>query len=143
MSASVSSFALGSELLFVALNTLRPSLDKFKRLLTGCLAVGLGASLWISTVTMAWADNTSPGELFEIHCAGCHPNGTNIIRRGKNLKQRALQRQGYESVHEIAALITNGKGLMSAYGDQLSEDEITNLANYVLEQAAVNWKPAK
>lgn len=98
-------------------------------------------SLWMSSIPVAWADTSV--ELFEVNCAGCHPNGANIIRRSKNLKQKALKRYGYDSVDEIATLITNGKGLMSAYGDRLSEDEVTRLANYVLEQAAVNWKPTK
>mgnify|MGYP001799838701 FL=1 len=104
-----------------------------------CLVVGL----WTSTATVAWADVSPPAELFEVHCAGCHPNGANIIRRGKNLKQKALKRYGYDSTDEIATLITNGKGLMSAYGERLSEDDITNLANYVLEQAATDWQTAK
>ena len=103
----------------------------------------LAASLWFSTSAMAWADTIDSRKLFETHCAGCHPNGANIIRRGKNLKQRALKRHGYESMDAIATLITNGKGLMSAYSDQPSKDEITSLANYVLEQAAVNWKSVK
>ena len=113
---------------------------KLPRLL---LIGSLVTSLWLSfPATTAWANDT-PAELFEVHCAGCHPNGSNIIRRGKNLKQRALKRNGYESAEAIATLITNGKGLMSAYGDQLSQEEINSLADYVLEQAAVNWQPAK
>ena len=99
-------------------------------------------SLCLSFPNMAWADGT-PAELFEVQCAGCHPNGANIIRRGKNLKQRTLKRHGYESVDAIATLITNGKGLMSAYGDRLSEEEITSLAEYVLEQAAIDWRSTK
>ncbi|MBE9068885.1 c-type cytochrome [Leptolyngbya cf. ectocarpi LEGE 11479] len=106
-----------------------------------CLVV----SLWVSTPAIVWADNPSPAsppatELFEVHCAGCHPNGANIIRRGKNLKQKALKRHGYDSAAAISTLITNGKGLMSAYGDRLSPEEIDRLANYVLDQAALNWK---
>lgn len=100
--------------------------------------------LWLSSATIAWANTTpSANELFDLHCAGCHPNGANIIRRGKNLKQKALKRHGYDSADQIATLITHGKGLMSAYGEQLSPQEITSLANYVLEQAAINWQPAK
>lgn len=92
-------------------------------------------------VPSAWADESvSSSALFEVHCAGCHPNGANIIRRGKSLKQRALKRHGYESAEAIATLITNGKGLMSAYGDRLTEQDIDALANYVIEQAAVNWR---
>lgn len=110
-----------------------------KYVLIGCLII----HFWICLPAIARADNTSPADLFEIHCAGCHPNGANIIRRGKNLKQRALKRYGYTSVAPIAKLITNGQGLMSAYADRLSTDDITDLANYVLDQAAINWKPAK
>ncbi|MEM1256136.1 MAG: c-type cytochrome [Cyanobacteria bacterium P01_H01_bin.21] len=102
-----------------------------------CLVVGL----WMGTSAKVSAETT--GELFKAQCAGCHPNGANIIRRGKNLKQKALKRYGYESADAIATLITNGKGLMSAYRDRLSEDEIASLADYVLEQAAVDWKPTK
>lgn len=105
-----------------------------------CLVV----SLWVSPSAIARADSLPPAtpaaELFEVHCAGCHPNGANIIRRGKNLKPKALKRHGYDSADAIATLITNGKGLMSAYGDRLSPEEITRLANYVLDQAALNWK---
>ncbi|MEM8807555.1 MAG: c-type cytochrome [Cyanobacteria bacterium P01_G01_bin.38] len=90
----------------------------------------------------AWAETgeVGPAPLFELHCAGCHPSGGNIIRRGKNLKQRALARYGYDEVGEIAALITDGKGLMSAFGDKLSPEEIQVLSQYVLDQAAVNWR---
>ncbi|MEM9482590.1 MAG: c-type cytochrome [Cyanobacteria bacterium P01_F01_bin.116] len=94
----------------------------------------------MSGSAIAWAE-TAP-ELFETNCAGCHPNGANIIRRGKNLKQKALKRHGYKSLDAISTLITNGKGLMSAYGEQLSPDDINTLAQYVLDQAAVNWKPS-
>ncbi|MEL6385134.1 MAG: c-type cytochrome [Cyanobacteria bacterium J06626_18] len=78
--------------------------------------------------------------LFESNCAGCHPGGGNVIRRGKNLKQRALQRNGYTDVSEIATLIAQGKGLMRPYQERLSEDEIQTLAQYVLSQAEVNWQ---
>jgi mono/diheme cytochrome c family protein len=30
---------------------------------------------------------------------------------------------------------------MSAYGDRLTPDEITAVSTYVLEQAALDWKP--
>lgn len=106
------------------------------------LALALGWLLWSAPVRAEDATSTIPMDaapLFETHCAGCHINGGNIIRRGKNLKQRALKRNGYEDVDAIATLITNGKGNMSAYGDKLSSEEINALAQYVLDRAAVNW----
>lgn len=98
----------------------------------------------------AWADATvaepqleptvdPPAQLFAVHCAGCHPNGGNIIRRGKTLKAKALQRYGYDDIDSIAGIITNGKGVMSAYGDRLTPAEIEALAQYVQDQAATGW----
>ncbi|MGY6529358.1 MAG: c-type cytochrome [Cyanobacterium sp.] len=81
-----------------------------------------------------------PSKLFEINCAGCHLNGGNIIRRGKNLKSKALQKNGYDTVESITDIISNGKNNMSAYGDRLSAQQINNLAKYVLNQAENNWK---
>lgn len=80
-----------------------------------------------------------PAQLFEAHCEGCHPNGGNIIRRGKNLKARALERYGYDDVASITDIITHGKGVMSAYRDRLTREEIQALATYVLEQAEAGW----
>jgi cytochrome c6 len=78
--------------------------------------------------------------IFENNCAGCHVNGGNIMRRGKNLKLKTLQKNGVDSVEAIAQLVTHGKGLMSAYGDRLSAEEIAEVAKYVTEQAKQDWK---
>jgi len=77
--------------------------------------------------------------LFELNCAGCHANGGNIIRRGKNLKKRAMARNGYESVDAIADIITNGKGIMSSYSDRLNAEEISAIAQYVHQKSEAGW----
>lgn len=100
------------------------------------IAILLSAVLLFSSP--AWADN-SPAQLFELQCAGCHVNGGNIIRRGKTLKLKALEKNGYGTVEAIVAIITNGKGNMSAYKDRLSESEIQSVAEYVLDRAHQNW----
>ena len=80
-------------------------------------------------------------QVFEANCAGCHLNGGNIIRRGKNLKQKAMKKNGFTSVESIADIVTNGKGNnMSAYGDRLTSKEIQAVSEYVLEQSQKNWK---
>ncbi len=78
-------------------------------------------------------------QLFETHCSGCHLNGGNIIRRGKNLKLKSLEKNGYESPEAIAEIIANGKNNMSAFSDRLGAAEITRLADYVLERANQGW----
>jgi cytochrome c6 len=79
-------------------------------------------------------------EVFSVNCAGCHVNGGNIIRRGKNLKQKALKRYGMDSIANIANLVANGKNVMPAYKDRLSEQQILEVSAYVLSQAENDWK---
>ena len=98
--------------------------------------------LFINTPALADTDRPSAAgaEIFEFHCSACHPRGGNIIRRGKTLKPRALQRNGYNSIAAIADLVTRGKNNMSAYAGKLSADQITEVSAYVLAQAERGWR---
>ena len=78
--------------------------------------------------------------VFKANCAGCHINGGNIVRRGKNLKLKTLHRRKVDTQEAIASIVTNGKGIMSAYGDKLTAEEIANVSAYVLRRAEQNWK---
>ncbi len=91
----------------------------------------------------AWADDApqTPAQIFQVQCAGCHAGGGNIVRRGKNLKLKTLTNRHLDTVEAISQLVTQGKGIMSAYGDRLTPAEITAVSTYVLEQAALDWKP--
>lgn len=86
------------------------------------------------------ADTANGAKIFEVNCAGCHLNGGNIVRRGKNLKQKALKKYGMDSIDAIANIVTNGKNNMSAYKDRLNEQEILDVSVYVLEQAQKDWR---
>lgn len=79
-------------------------------------------------------------KLFQANCAGCHVKGGNIVRRGKNLKSKALHKNKVDTQDAIASLVTNGKGIMSAYGDKLTPEEIANVSGYVLQRATENWQ---
>ncbi|NEQ46009.1 MAG: c-type cytochrome [Leptolyngbya sp. SIOISBB] len=100
---------------------------------------------WLILTSPAWANDSAPtppsaSALFETHCAGCHVGGGNIVRRRKTLKQKALLRNGVDSVTAVAQLINHGKGAMSAYQDRLTADEIDQLAQYVWQQSQNNWQ---
>ncbi len=86
------------------------------------------------------ADTTNGAKIFDVHCAGCHINGSNIVRRGKNLKLKALKKYGMDSIEAISSLVANGKNNMSAYKDRLSQQEIQDVAAYVLQQAEKGWR---
>lgn len=112
----------------------------WSKLMSICLALVMALGPTAAAFATPPAETTATAErLFSVHCAGCHPHGGNIVRRGKTLKQNALQRHGVDSVTAIATLITQGRGSMSAYRDRLSPAEIDQLAHYVWQQAQDNW----
>ena len=104
------------------------------------LTIVLTFILQINSVVLAESQPTLGEEIFTVNCAGCHSKGGNIIRRGKNLKMKALHKYGFDTTETIATIVANGKNNMSAYGDRLTESEIQTVAQYVLEQAENNWR---
>ena len=82
----------------------------------------------------------SGAKVFKANCAGCHAKGRNIVRRGKNLKLKALHKYKMDSHEAIASIVTNGKGIMSAYGDKLTPEQIADVSAYVLQRAEQNWQ---
>ncbi|TFJ87034.1 hypothetical protein NSK_001368 [Nannochloropsis salina CCMP1776] len=101
----------------------------------------------------AHAFDAKGARLFENNCASCHVAGTNIIgyARGKTLKEEALSKYKFNTRASIVNLLTEGKGVMPKYssytrknGDvvpaKLTEQEMEQVADYVLEQAKAGWK---
>jgi cytochrome c6 len=109
-----------------------------KQLITICLLILMLINI-IKMPNVLAAETTKGGELFQIHCVGCHANGGNIVRWWKNLKIGTLKRNKLDSVEAIAYLVKNGKNNMSAYKDRLTETEIETLSAYVLKQAENGW----
>ena len=112
---------------------------KLKKLLKIILLTFIVLNL--NFIPTALAADTANGEkIFSVQCAGCHINGSNIVRRGKNLKLKALKKYGMDSIEAISSIVANGKSNMSAYKDRLSEQEIQDVSAYVLEQAQKGWR---
>ena len=109
-----------------------------KKIITVCLLILILINV-IKAPTALAAETTQGAELFQIHCVGCHANGGNIVRRGKNLKIETLERNKLDSVEAIAYLVKNGKNNMSAYKERLTETEIKIVSSYVLEEAKNDW----
>jgi cytochrome c6 len=81
------------------------------------------------------ATNLEIGEkLFLSNCSVCHKDGNNIIIPEKNLKKDTLESNGMYNLDAIIYQVTNGKNGMPAFGGRLSEDDIQNVANYVLAE---------
>ena len=112
---------------------------KLKKLITILLVSFFVLNL--NFIPTALATDTVNGEkIFSVQCAGCHINGSNIVRRGKNLKLKALKKYHMDSIEAISSIVANGKNNMSAYKDRLTIQEIQDVAAYVLEQAQKGWR---
>jgi cytochrome c6 len=102
------------------------------------LVLGLVLS-WLLITPIAQADDLG-AQIFEAQCAGCHAGGGNIVRRGKNLKLKTLEKNQMATIEAIQTIVTNGKANMSAYGEKLTTEEIAAVAAYVLDRAEANWQ---
>jgi cytochrome c6 len=105
------------------------------------LLLGLAVLLWSAP---AWGASTDVvlqrgGALFENHCAGCHLNGGNVIRRNKTLKRQDLLREGVKSAADVARIAANGKGQMSGYAKVLGEGGPDAVGAWVWKQAELGW----
>ena len=90
------------------------------------------------------ADITEGAQLFSANCAVCHIGGGNSIMNVKTLQEDALEKflAGYGTAHDEGAIVkqvTYGKGMMPAFKNRLSDEQIANVAAYVKSQAENGW----
>jgi cytochrome c6 len=84
----------------------------------------------------AYAKDLEQGnKLFISNCNVCHIGGNNLIIPEKNLKKETLKLNGMNDLNSIVYQITNGRNGMPAFGGRLTEKEIINIANYVLNES--------
>lgn len=109
------------------------------RLLRWALGLVLALTTALPLPATAWAAPASGETLFKNHCAGCHLNGGNILRRSKTLKLAALKRQGLDNEAAIARIAAGGIGQMDGYADQLGAGGPEAVARWVWMQAQAGW----
>lgn len=84
--------------------------------------------------------NLDAGEqVFSQTCSACHANGRNVLAQDKTLDLDMLESMGLDNVNAIIKQVTYGKNDMPAFGDVLSDDDIKNVANYVLSKSKAGW----
>lgn len=83
------------------------------------------------------ADIENGATIFAGNCAACHAGGNNVIQTEKTLKKEALDAylDGGRKEASVVYQVTNGKNAMPAFGGRLSDDEIKDVASYVIDQA--------
>jgi cytochrome c6 len=106
----------------------------------GAAAVGVGA---VIAAAPALAGDVGAGEqIFNANCAACHAGGQNVIMPEKTLEKEALDQYlaGGRTEKSIISQVTGGKNAMPAFGGRLSDEEIANVAAYVLASAEAGWE---
>jgi cytochrome c6 len=60
----------------------------------------------------------------------------------KTLEKEALDQYltGGRSENSVMTQVTNGKNAMPAFGGRLSEEDIANVASYVISSAEAGWE---
>nr|YP_009402623.1 cytochrome c553 [Compsopogon caeruleus]ARX96175.1 cytochrome c553 [Compsopogon caeruleus] len=110
-------------------------LKKISFILSTILITALVISSQIS-----YAVNIEHGEqVFSANCSACHAGGNNAIMAEKTLKKEALATNDMNSISAITYQVTNGKNAMPAFGGRLTDDDIEDVANYVLSQSEKGW----
>lgn len=103
------------------------------------------ALLAIALVTFAFnrpalaADTAAGATIFNNNCAACHAGGNNVVMSQKTLKKDALEKFGMNSLDAIKTQVKNGKSAMPAF-KRFSDEEVENVAAYVLQQSENGWK---
>jgi cytochrome c6 len=106
-------------------------------------SVSLLSFLFLTFLTfqqLTFAADIENGEkIFTANCSACHAGGNNVIMPEKTLKKDALESNGMKSVDAITYQVTNGKNAMPAFGGRLGDNDIEDVANYVLQQSEKGW----
>lgn len=77
-------------------------------------------------------------QVFSQNCVSCHAGGNNLVNPAKTLSLTDLKDNNKDSVEAIIKQVTNGAAGMPIFSERLSQDEITNVANFVFNQAKTN-----
>ena len=102
-----------------------------------------GAAAFTIASAPALAADVDAGEtVFNANCAACHAGGQNVIMPEKTLEKEALESYLAGGRNEKAVInqVTNGKNAMPAFGGRLSDDDIANVAAYVIKSSDDGWE---
>ncbi len=100
----------------------------------------IASALFVSLTPVAFAANLANGaKVFSGNCAACHMGGGNVVMANKTLKKEALEQYGMYSEEAIIYQVQHGKNAMPAFGGRLTEEQIRDVAAYVMDQAAKGW----
>lgn len=109
-----------------------------KKLLFWIIAAIAILSFSLSTPALAGDAGAGAG-IFSANCAACHAGGKNLVNPTKTLSKADLEKYGMNTLEAIVTQISNGKAAMPRFLGKLNDQQIEDVAAYVLEQAEKGW----
>ena len=99
---------------------------------SGAIATGLLATaLTLGTAGLpAWSQGNAGADLFNANCAGCHGNAGE-----GGVGPTLANNQSLDDANHVALQIIGGGGDMPPFGDQLTDQQIADIATYI----RANW----
>lgn len=96
-------------------------------------------AILFNNIDVLAADIEAGEQVFTANCSSCHAGGNNVIMPDKTLVKEVLEENKMNSVSAITNQVKNGKNSMPAFGERLADEDIDNVANYVLSQSESGW----
>ncbi|MBR8828793.1 MAG: c-type cytochrome [Gomphosphaeria aponina SAG 52.96 = DSM 107014] len=109
-----------------------------KRLILVLLLVFAVATLGFNRPAFA-GDAAKGAAVFTANCNACHLGGKNVVNATKTLNKADLEKYDMLSLDAIKYQITKGKKAMPAFLGRLTDEQIDDVAAYVLAQAEKGW----
>lgn len=78
-------------------------------------------------------------QIFVGNCAACHRGGENSVIPQKTLKKNVLEDNSMYSISAITSQVRNGKDAMPSFEGRLKDEDIEDVASYVLSQSESGW----
>lgn len=110
-----------------------------KRLLSVVVLAIAALTFFLGSPALAEGDAASGAKVFSSNCAACHMGGGNVVMANKTLKKEALAKYEMNSLDKIITQVTKGKSAMPSFLGKLSNQQIEDVATYVLEQSEKGW----
>lgn len=101
------------------------------------VAIVLFSSLFVNPT---WAGDVSKGaKIFSANCAACHLGGGNVVNGAKTLQKSDLEKYDMYDVVAIKNQVMKGKAAMPSFSSKLTDEDIDDVAAYVIAQADQGW----
>jgi len=108
-----------------------------KRISVTVLSLAVALFVFVSP---AWAgDAVNGAKIFGANCAACHAGGNNVVNAQKTLKKDVLEKYDMYSLDKVKYQVVHGKNAMPAFGGRLTDEQVEDVATYVLSQADKGW----